>query len=172
MNEQECLTSVTRLYEAYFPQVYRQLYAQFGHHEQAEELAQEVFVKAWRISPPSSTVNLPGWLATIAIRTARDAWRQTRTRPPQQSLDGLLGWLEEVASPLDEAGALHRRLAFRVAWSRLPARQRELLLSRAAGDTLAELARKESCHRSNIIRRLAQARAALRHHYRKAGGEA
>jgi RNA polymerase sigma-70 factor (ECF subfamily) len=171
MNDQERLTTFAQFYEAYFPQVYRHLYAQFGHREQAEDLTQEVFTKAWRAWPPASQDRLAGWLATIAIRTARDAWRQRRTRPSPQSLDGLPDWLEELTSPQELAEEVHRRLAFRAAWQRLPARQQELLLSRAGGDTLSQLARQQGCHRSNIIRRLTQARATLRHYY-KAGGDA
>src|SRR5437868_6339335 len=58
------------LYRTYFPYVYRRLYSLVGQHEEAEDLAQEVFAKAWRAWPPSSSEHLSGWLATIAIRTA------------------------------------------------------------------------------------------------------
>ena len=168
VDEQVRLTSFARFYEMNFPRVYRHLSAQFSQHEQAEDLAQEVFLKAWRAWPPASTEHLSGWVATIAIRTAQDARRKHHTRPPSQSLEALLGWLEEVASPLDEAEAALSHLAFRTAWSVLSRRQRELLMRKAAGATLAELAQEAGCHRSTINGRLTRARRALRHRYEEA----
>lgn len=167
MSEQARLTSFARFYETSFPRVYRHLLARFGQHEQAEDLAQEVFEKAWRAWPPASTEHLSGWLTTITIRTAHDAWRKKQARAPGQSLEALIGWLGEVASPLDAAEVALSRMAFRGAWSSLPTRQRELLVRSAIGVTLAELAQEEGCHRSTIMQRLARARRTLRQRYQQ-----
>ena len=42
------------LYRACYPQVYRRILALVGDREQAEDLAQDVFLKAWRAWPPTS----------------------------------------------------------------------------------------------------------------------
>ena len=167
MLEEPALT-FEALYRTYFPSVYRRLYGLVGQHEQAEDLAQEVFLKVWRAWPPHSSERLSGWLATIANRTAYDAWRKQQIRPKPQSLETSLSWLEEVACPLDAAEAALAHLSFRSAWGSLSRRQQSLLVRKAAGVTLTELAQEEGCHRSTIMQRLVRGRVALRQRYEEA----
>jgi DNA-directed RNA polymerase specialized sigma24 family protein len=93
----------------HYLRIYRHVYRLVKQHEQAEDLTQMAFLKAWRAWPPASHANLPGWLSTIATRVALDALAHARLLS-FQSLDTQVEWMEETASPVREDEVCLERL--------------------------------------------------------------
>ena len=147
-------------YTAHYLRIYRYMYSQVRQQEQAEDLTQTAFLKAWRAWPPTSNANLSGWLTTIATRVALDALAHAR-RLSFQSLDTLVEWMEETASPVREDEACLQRLLLAEALRHLPAQTRTLLLLSAQGYSAAELASTRGLHKASLARQLVHARAEL-----------
>jgi RNA polymerase sigma factor (sigma-70 family) len=148
------------LYATHYLRIYRQVYRLVRQHEQAEDLTQTAFLKAWRAWPLGSDANVSGWLSTIATRVALDALAHRR-RLSFQSLDVLVEWLEETASPVREDEVCLERLLLTEALRHLPAHARSLLLLSSQGYSAAELARARGLHKATLARQLASARAEL-----------
>ncbi len=116
-----------------------------GNHHDAEELAQDVFVKAYRAM---DGLRDPGaarrWLYRIAARHFHDWLRPTGRRRARSTaplpLDGPRARAEDRPGPRLMADELEERIH---AWTReLPERQRTVLLMHAtAGFDYAEIAR-------------------------------
>lgn len=83
MNDQRQETfispSIEALYSAYSRRMYQRIYSLVGNREDAEDLTQEVFVRALRALPTLQTsLNLSGWLYRIATNLALDLLRHRR----------------------------------------------------------------------------------------------
>jgi RNA polymerase sigma-70 factor, ECF subfamily len=148
------------LYATHYLRIYRRIYCLVRQHEQAEDLTQTAFLKAWRAWPPSSDANVSGWLSTIATRVALDALAHARCLS-FQSLDTLVEWMEDTASPVREDEVCLQRLLLTKALRQLPAHERTLLQLSAKGYSAAELARARGLHKASLARQLVHARAAL-----------
>jgi RNA polymerase sigma-70 factor (ECF subfamily) len=114
-----------RLVERYQRGVYRLCYRYVNHHEDANDLAQEAFLKAWRaIGRFRGDSAFSTWLYRIAVNACLN--HRAARRPPAQELpDGLpdpRGGAELGVESEDEA----RRV--REAVSRLPEKQRATLI--------------------------------------------
>ena len=120
-------------------------YRMLGSYEEAEDLVQETFLRAWDKRATFAGGSLRAWLYRIATNACLDALRRGRRRVP--SLDRSFGevpWiqpypdrlLDEVASPEDEepAAVVVARetieLAFLAVIQLLPARQRAVMILR------------------------------------------
>src|SRR6266566_1175594 len=148
------------LYATHYPRIYRHVYRLVRQHEQAEDLTQTAFLKAWRAWPPGSEANLSGWLYTIATRVALDALAHAR-RLSFQSLDILVEWLEETASPVREDEVCLERLQLAEALRHLPPQTCALLQLSAWGYSATELARMQGLHKATLARHLVAARVEL-----------
>jgi RNA polymerase sigma-70 factor (ECF subfamily) len=77
------------LVRRHFTAVYRMLHRLVGNHEDAEDLAQECFVRAWGgLDGYDDRGDLGPWLRRIALHLARDHHRR-RGRRPAASAEGL-----------------------------------------------------------------------------------
>ncbi len=66
-----------RLVRAHFGRIYSLLFRLVGNHEDAEDLAQECFVRAWSaLRFYRGEGSFEGWLLRIAVHLARDASRK------------------------------------------------------------------------------------------------
>jgi RNA polymerase sigma-70 factor, ECF subfamily len=151
------------LFATHYLRIYRHVYRLVNQHEQAEDLTQTAFLKAWRAWPPASEGNLTGWLSTIATHVALDALAHKRLLS-FQSLDVLVEWLEETASAVREDEVCLERLMLADALRHLPASSCTLLLLSAQGYSATELARERGLHKATLARQLAAARAELSRH--------
>ncbi len=114
-----------RLVERYQRDVYRLCYRYLNDHEDANDLAQEAFLKAWRaIGRFRGDSAFSTWLYRIAVNACLN--HRASRRPPAQELpDGLpdpRGGADAGVFSQDEA----RRV--RAAVSRLPEKQRATLI--------------------------------------------
>jgi RNA polymerase sigma factor (sigma-70 family) len=73
---------VRALYREYGRLVYAVAHRVLGHHDLAEEAAQQTFVRAWQAADQIDVDRDPApWLATIAKRVAIDVYRREARRP-------------------------------------------------------------------------------------------
>jgi RNA polymerase sigma-70 factor (ECF subfamily) len=143
--------ALSELYSLYFPRVYRYILARTGSTYDAEDLAEEVFMKVleaierfeWREAPFSA------WLFRIAHNAVVSQRRKDGARGRMASLsEGL---------PVDSAGPeelVENRLALSEimrAAERLPEMQRQVIALRfAAGLSVAETARAMGKGEGNV----------------------
>jgi RNA polymerase sigma-70 factor (ECF subfamily) len=148
-----------RFFRDHYPSVYRYLFWLTERSEQAEDLAQETFVRAWRhldrFDPGGS---LRAWLHRIAHREfLRSVRRETPT-----SLE-VVGEQEATVAFQREATAFTEAVELRQILRKLPAEQRVVvLLHDLEGYSSREIAPIVGAPASTVRRRLAQARERLR----------
>src|SRR5512142_3067606 len=113
----------SQLYEAYFDRVYRFVYFRVADLEVAEDLASQVFLKAWenlhRYRPRGPFL---AWLYAIARNTVIDTYR---TRKPAVPLDEAWPMASREASPGDQIELQFQVKALREAIQCLTAEQQE-----------------------------------------------
>jgi RNA polymerase sigma-70 factor (TIGR02960 family) len=121
-------------------------YRMLGSYDEAEDLVQETFLRAWRFRGRFEAGSGPGvrpWLYRIATNACIDAHRHQARRPASLRSVADVPWLQpypdrlldEVASAADEPDAVvvsreTIELAFVAALQLLPPRQRAVLLAR------------------------------------------
>jgi RNA polymerase sigma-70 factor (ECF subfamily) len=151
---------------------YQHLIVSVAYHHgldlaEAEDTAQETFVKAWLALPRyrESAGSLRAWLCRIAINTARDAHRRER---PAQELDEHMP--DSDYNPADQAEAQAKRWAVRRALDQLPAASRAALVLREyEGLSYMEIAAALGIPQGTVMSRLNYARNRLRELLMEAG---
>jgi RNA polymerase sigma-70 factor, ECF subfamily len=124
-----------QLVERYQRDVYRLCYRYVGHHEDASDLAQEAFLKAYKaIGRFRGDSAFSTWLYRIAVNTCL-SFRAGR-RPPTEELPDTLPDLGPAASERLVKTEEARRL--REAVSRLPEKQRATLILKIYHDLTHE----------------------------------
>ncbi len=155
------------LYERYLPRVYRYVFARIGASEEAADLTQTVFMRAFGSLPGFLPKRAPfsAWLFRIARNAATDSLRRRR---PSVSLDGLPDALLATAGESPEALAEKRERLDRLRGyvERLDANKRELLILRfAAGLTVREIAQTIGKSEAATRKQLTRTINALKEHY-------
>src|SRR5260221_4216965 len=82
--------SFDRIYDEYKTPIYNYVYHLVGDREQADDLTQDTFLKAFRALPKmDANLKLSAWLYRIATNTAYDALRRRKliSLLPLQDLD-------------------------------------------------------------------------------------
>lgn len=152
--------------------IYRFLYRMVGHEEDANDLAQETFVRVFqhcRSYKPEARFST--WLYTIAGNLARNHYRW-RSRHSDLPLDAPTDssertWLDRVASslpsPSEAVGGSERFEAVRVAIEQLPSDMREMIiLTEWEECTVGEVARILQTTPKAVESKLYRARKLLR----------
>lgn len=112
-----------------FRRVYALLFRLCGNHEDAEDLAQECFVRAWRsLATLREGEAFSGWLRRIALHLARDHYRARVRRGATRELPE--DDLRAARVPGDELGGRETMHRLRDALERLPQRLRAPLFLR------------------------------------------
>jgi len=108
-----------QLVRQYSGHVFALTYRLIGHPQDAEDLAQEVFVKVHRtIKDLDEPASLTAWITRITVNTCREALRDQRRRPPtiplwaeaQHARDAEPPAYVDRHNPTPEAAALDREL--------------------------------------------------------------
>jgi RNA polymerase sigma-70 factor (TIGR02960 family) len=118
-------------------------YRMVGSFDEAEDLVQETFLRAWRARERFDGSNLRAWLYKIATNTCLDALKRLKRRTPAQDTPAEVPWLQpypdrlldEIAPREDEPDAVivareTIELAYLVVIQLLPPRQRAVLIVR------------------------------------------
>ncbi len=160
-----------QLFEAYSPLVYRIALRMLGDQNEAADLAQDVFVRAYeRLSSLRDGQAFQAWITRLAVNMAHD--RSRRRRPATLSLDAPPPgmdtggeWHLAAADAGNDAGVLSAELSARVqaALLTLSAEHRIVVvlhhLEEMAVDEIAQLLRVPP---GTVKSRLSRARADLR----------
>lgn len=124
-------TAFDGLVRAHYTRVYAVAYRMVGNHEDAEDLAQDTFVKAHRgIAWYRADAPFGAWLIRITVHLARDRFRRLGRRPDESPLV-LEAEAGSSGEPSDEIGQRELRRVVSDAIARLPERLRTPLVLRA-----------------------------------------
>ena len=123
-----------RLVERYQRDIYRLCYRYVNNHEDANDMAQEVFLKAYRaIGRFRGDSSFSTWLYRIAVNTCLN-FRASR-RPETQELKELLDHKAGISERLENEEVSAR---IRAAVSRLPEKQRAAVILKVYHDLTHE----------------------------------
>lgn len=158
-------TGYSELYEMYAPGLYRLCYSLLMNREDAEDVAQEAFVYAFknlcRFDPERASFKT--WLYTIAISRCRNMYR--RNRSLLNGLSQLLTTLPGPGSETPEAALAQQsaEVALQKALRALSPRLREAIVLRYGhGMTYREMADVIGCPAKTAESRVRLAHSALR----------
>jgi len=145
--------------------VFRLIYRWVGQKERAEELAQDVFLKAYRdLANFREEAKFSTWIYQITLNRCRDYWRSQKRRPENSvAPEAMFAEASEEPSPETRAGTLAEAERLRRALDALPGIYRDALSLRYFGDlNYEEMA--EICGEglSNLKMRVARGLAQLR----------
>jgi RNA polymerase sigma-70 factor (ECF subfamily) len=160
-------TAFDRLVERHQRGVYAICYRAAGCHEDAADLAQDTFLRAFRaLGRFRGEASFATWVRRIALNVCRShlagAARNTEALPePDRLVDGRL------PPPDEAAAAAQRRARLRAAVARLPPRQRESLVLRVYHDLsyeeiAATLDRSVGTVKANVFFAMQKLRGALK----------
>jgi len=150
------------LFLVHYDGVYRLLYRIVGARDEAEDLAQETFVRlAHQRFRPGREHNLRGWLYAVASNLAFNA---LRSRGRRQRREETVFRLEDSGGEPDPAVVALRddeRAAVRRTLAALPERQAQLLMLRHSGLSYREIAEALGMAPGSVGTTLARAEAAF-----------
>lgn len=168
----------TRLVRRYQDRVFRFILRMHGGRDEAMDLTQETFMKAYQALPSwRPEARFGTWLFQIARNATFDVLRR-RQRVEFVSIETSLPG-GEVLDPRDHAPLPEEELAGRQrvallerCLDALPAEQREILLLRELeGMSYADIATTLNIQEGTVKSRLARARSAILAHYKHHSGE-
>lgn len=159
---------IEELFEREGRRIYSLLLRLTGNPDEAEDLTQEVFLKAARGYSGFEERSTAGtWLYRIAINAARDRWR--RRRHPTESYEAALQAgrpVEPATAPEATSAALLQEEARRLLNEGLasldPAAREVILLRESEGLSYQQMAETLGIPMGTVQSRLARARSALR----------
>ena len=143
---------------------------------QAEEIAQETLIRAWRhahsYDPRRSSVST--WVLTITRNLAVDTLRRKGAQPADPRAAIFLDQPAHGSMPEDSATVTDETIRVRTALSRLPSEQRRaILLAAFYGYTAREISQREAIPlgtaKTRVRRGLTKVRSLLRQHEITAG---
>ncbi|MGQ9586005.1 MAG: sigma-70 family RNA polymerase sigma factor [Anaerolineae bacterium] len=156
------------LFLAHYDAVYRVLFRVVGSQQEAEDLAQETFLRLYRQRfPQGREHNLRAWLCRVATNLAYNALRSHRRRERREEIAGRQAMAaggqepgpEEHVLRQDEQGRVRQALAC------LRPRESQLLLLRYAGLSYREVAEVLDVVPGSVGTLLARAEAAFERAY-------
>jgi RNA polymerase sigma-70 factor (ECF subfamily) len=145
--------------------VYRTARAVVGNDDDARDVAQEVFLKAWRaLDSYRGDSNVRPWVYRITLNAGRDHLRKARRRPASSAVSPEdLPLPDTQAGPGELAERAEISRAIRQAMDALPARHRDaVILREIEGLSYREMSRALGCSVGTAQSRLFRGREALR----------
>ena len=156
--------------------IYALAYRVIGREEDARDVCQETFLRAFRALPGfKGQAKFSSWLYRIALNLCRDWIRRQRRAPVMQMPEGVdPGELAAERGPVESIETLvaRRELSAVVeeAMALLPEEQRTaIILKEYHGMTFQEIAEMQGCPLSTVKTRLYQGLTVLRRHLEKNG---
>ena len=151
-------SDLEQVFRASYPHVVAVAARVLGSRDEAEDVAQEVFLQFGRSSVPAGEAR--GWLSVAAAHTALNALRSSRRRSVREGAvsdgDGVSPDVADSVVTLDE------RRRVRAALSRLPRTQAVALVLRHSGLSYAEVAAALDLSPGSIGTTVRRAESALR----------
>jgi RNA polymerase sigma-70 factor (ECF subfamily) len=156
--------------------IYALAYRTIGREEDARDVCQETFLRAFRALPGfRGQAKFSSWLYRIALNLCRDWIRRERRTPVSQVPEGLdLADMAAERGPVESIEELVARhdlsRVVAKAMEELPDEQRTaIILKEYHGMTFQEIADMQGCPLSTVKTRLYQGLTVLRRHLEKNG---
>lgn len=172
------LDSFNQLVQRWERPIYALAYRVIGRDEDARDVAQEAFLRAYRALPGfKGQAKFSSWLYRITLNLCRDWMRRERRTPVAQAPEGVdLLELATESTPSESIEDLVARKelgrAVAKAMSNLPDEQRTaIILKEYQGLTFQEIADLLECPLSTVKTRLYQGLSVLRRQLEQAGVE-
>ena len=147
-----------QVFRTTYPRVVAVAARVLGSRDEAEDVAQDVFVAFGRTTVPADEA--PGWLCVAAAHTALNHIRSGRRRTAREAAHGATDTVAPDAA--DAALAGDQRHAVRAALARLPHRQAVALVLRHSGLSYAEVAAALDLSPTSVGTIVRRAESALR----------
>jgi RNA polymerase sigma-70 factor, ECF subfamily len=161
----ETSCSFEHIYAHYYTPIRNYMHHLVGDRDQAEDLTQDIFLKAYRALPKmDASLNVSAWLYRIATNTAYDAFRRRRTiaQCTSQALDYEPSDLEGV----DPQEIYVKTELVHAALQQMPQRYRAaLLLYSQEGFSYREIAQALHIAEGGVKMFLFRARRSFQKHY-------
>jgi RNA polymerase sigma-70 factor (ECF subfamily) len=147
--------SFDELYAAHYGELTVQLHLYFGDRQEAHDVVQEAFCRAYARWRTISRYDDPvGWVRRVAWNLAVSRWRRTRS--------ALLFLRRQARTEARVDGPSPERVAVMTALAGLPAHQRRAVVLRYIGDlTVSQIAEREGVADGTVKSWLHRARTAL-----------
>lgn len=157
-----------RLFERHRTMVFRFAYQMVPRRDDAEDLVQEAFVRAYQNLPRyRDEAKFTTWLLRIVMNLCTDQARMSTRRQAleQQEAQGALGWMTQnvAEDPIDNLEADRRVVALRKALNALPDHHKGVIILRDIQEKeYSEIASILGCTVGGAKLRVLRARRALR----------
>jgi RNA polymerase sigma-70 factor (ECF subfamily) len=161
------------LFRHHFVGVFRLLFRIVGSRAEAEDLAQETFLRCYRDADPGLGDSLRPWLYRVAMNLAFNSRRDRKRREARHEKAERLEEADAdrgARDPIDSIVRDEEREAVRRALARLDPRRAKLLLLRHAGLSYREVAIALDIALGSVGTLLARAEAAFEEQYRLMNG--
>ncbi len=113
-----------QLYELYFDKIFKFIFFRVSHKEAAEDLTEEVFIKAWTSIKTVKEDSFNGWLYQIAKNKVIDYYRQKKTTVDIEEISHILESEEDLN---EEVNTLLDRKMFMAALKQLTPEQQIII---------------------------------------------
>jgi RNA polymerase sigma-70 factor, ECF subfamily len=159
------------VFTRYYPLVYQLAYRCTGQLDEADDIAQEVFLRFYRTPPhATSDVERRAWLCRVTTNLGLNALRsrQRRISHEEKASDGVQTTVSEDAAQLnpEQQVIANEQAAFiRSVLSELPERQQTYILLRSIGLSYAEIAQAIGVAPASVGSLLARAEREFRRRY-------
>lgn len=160
--------SFEQLFYRHYDRVYGLLFRLLGNRGEAEDMAQEVFIKLYQKKfAPGQEHNVGAWLYRVAMNTGYNALR-SRQRRMQRNTHLLPDVTDEEPGPATEMAQHQTQARVRSTLARLSQRESQLLLLREMGFSYEELAEVCGVAPGSVGTLLRRAAEAFRQAYEQA----
>lgn len=152
----------------YYPLVYQLAYRCTGQHDEADDIAQEVFLRFYRMPPhATSEGEQRAWLCRVATNLSLNTLRTRQRRTHHEERVGRMRQAEDTVCDDPEQHVLaQEQAAFtRAVLTELPERQQTYLLLRSVGLSYAEIAQATGVAPASVGSLLARAEREFRRRY-------
>lgn len=158
----------------YYADVYRTAYAVLHHHQDAEDVTQEVFVQIYRALPEYRNQGLKTWITRITVNRAIDARRKQGRQKVNVASDAEFLQLKAEGQWNDELSTeqqvlrQERKAMIEEELQQLPEHYREVIQSFYMDEkSYEEIAVEQGLEKKSVESRLYRARLWLKRHWRK-----
>ena len=163
--------SFEAIFKRHYPLVYQLACRCTGRREEAEDIAQEVFLRFYRMPPhAASEGEQRAWLCRVATNLSLNALRTTQRRTHHEEQVGEVKRQEMAgdeahSSPEQQVLAAEQAAITRAVLAELPERQQTYLLLRSIGLSYAEIAQATGVAPASVGALLARAEREFRRRY-------
>lgn len=154
------------VFTRYYPLVYRLAYRCTGRSDEADDIAQEVFLRFYRTPPrAASEGERRAWLCRVATNLGLNALRANQRRVSHEEKVGGAPATEEQLDPEQQAIAREQAAFVRAILADLPERQQTYIILRSTGLSYAEIAQVTGVAAASVGSLLARAEREFRRRY-------